>query len=63
MANIIAGTQGVQQPSQVQQTQSTSKTTKASNTGNSAPQDSVTISSEGRAAQLVAQTNSGGGKK
>jgi uncharacterized Zn finger protein (UPF0148 family) len=69
MANMIAGAQGVQNSEQVQPTQSTPKIakpssqTKQANKNRSALQDSVTISSEGRNAQIVARTNNGGGKK
>ena len=66
MANIIAGAQRVQRPAQVQPSQSTAKIAKRSSDASkskAAPQDTVTISSEGHAAQIVAQTNSGGGGK
>lgn len=69
MANMIAGAQGVQNSGQVQPTQSTPEIAKPSsqtshaNKGKSSPRDTVTISSEGRNAQIVAQTSNGGGKK
>lgn len=68
MANMIAGAQNAQNPGQVQP-QSTpniakpSRQTNQANKGKSAPPDTVTISPEGRNAQIVAQKNSGGGKK
>ena len=66
MATIIAGAQSVQHPEQVQPSQSAAKIAKSSDQASkskAAPEDTVTISSEGQAAQIVAQTNSSGGKK
>jgi hypothetical protein len=57
MASIIAAT-GVQQGAQVQQTQSTPKVAKPETKG-AAPEDTVSISSEGHAAQQATQTESG----
>ncbi|HTZ74674.1 MAG TPA: hypothetical protein VMB47_12185 [Candidatus Aquilonibacter sp.] len=59
---IVTGATNASQAPQVQQAQSTPKIVKPATNSSSAPQDTVTISSQGRAAQQAghSQANTGG---
>jgi hypothetical protein len=61
MSNPVAGATNAPKVTQVQRTQSISKAAKPANAGTAAPQDTVTISAQGRAAQQASQTHQSAG--
>jgi len=58
---IVVGATNASQAAQVQQSPAASKVTKAATNNNAAPQDTVTISSQGRAAQQANQSQANTG--
>ncbi len=60
MSNAIVGASGAHAAAQVQATESTAKAKQSSSKTSSAPEDTVTISSQARAAQQASQPKKGG---